>query len=453
MSIDIHEEPWLREALAGLVTHEPPMDTSIVSDVRRGEQARVVVRRRRTSFVAIAVVLAVVAVPLSLLLRSGSTVTPGVPTPTATGLPTDLPTTIAGLGWSITDTRTSAVVSGETDYSLRRTDGSGTTTHLWLVVARDASGPGHYLAQCTHQTCDVGHAGGTGPIMGADRNDHGHDELGAHPRTLDPPGFGSLILDWSYRSGTVVEAVSLPATTTQSAVPQVGPPSPALSLADLRTILTSVGDPFALPPVATLANHTPVYVPDSQWAQAVSNAIPGSADVTVTDPGSFEGWKTGVVRMRLQRGGTTTSVVVSLARVSQCLGTCAGSAISTNPPCPVSGSSCTVLRPWTVAPADGADRRLGVIEQTLTGSEATRGYTGTYVLRTGVQLFGPAQLSVESDSREPGATGQWLGSSAPGLTADELLTLARDLPLPESWRSGITSSSASVSPSAAVSHS
>jgi hypothetical protein len=70
MSIDIHEEPWLREALDGLVSGEPTMTAALVDDVRRGETARTALRRRRLATVAVAAVLALVAVPAAFLLRA-----------------------------------------------------------------------------------------------------------------------------------------------------------------------------------------------------------------------------------------------------------------------------------------------------------------------------------------------------------------------------------------------
>ena len=78
--IDTHEEPWLREALDGLLADEPPMaPTAFVEDVRRGRLALAVARRRRATFGAVAAVLVAVAVPVGLVLRA----TPDVAAPPA----------------------------------------------------------------------------------------------------------------------------------------------------------------------------------------------------------------------------------------------------------------------------------------------------------------------------------------------------------------------------------
>jgi hypothetical protein len=69
--MDAHEEPWLREALDGLLADEPPMPpAAIVGDVRRGEVARAVVRRRRAATGAVAATLVAVAVPVGVVLRA-----------------------------------------------------------------------------------------------------------------------------------------------------------------------------------------------------------------------------------------------------------------------------------------------------------------------------------------------------------------------------------------------
>lgn len=69
--IDTHEERWLREALDGLLADEPPMaPAAIVDDVRRGQVALAVVRRRRAATGVVAAVLVAVAVPVGVVLRA-----------------------------------------------------------------------------------------------------------------------------------------------------------------------------------------------------------------------------------------------------------------------------------------------------------------------------------------------------------------------------------------------
>ncbi len=69
--IDTHEEPWLREALDELLADEPPPAPAaiVVDDVRRGQVALALVRRRRAATGAVAAMLVAVAVPVGVVLR------------------------------------------------------------------------------------------------------------------------------------------------------------------------------------------------------------------------------------------------------------------------------------------------------------------------------------------------------------------------------------------------
>lgn len=77
MSLPTHDEPWLRDELDALLAGEPELRATVQDDVRRGERARAVRRRRATVTLTVAALVVAVGVPVGLTLRaSGGTTTP-----------------------------------------------------------------------------------------------------------------------------------------------------------------------------------------------------------------------------------------------------------------------------------------------------------------------------------------------------------------------------------------
>ncbi len=70
MSLPTHDEPWLRGELDRLFADEPEMRATVQDDVRRGERGRAVRRRRATVALTVAALVVAVGVPLGLTLRA-----------------------------------------------------------------------------------------------------------------------------------------------------------------------------------------------------------------------------------------------------------------------------------------------------------------------------------------------------------------------------------------------
>lgn len=251
---DTHEEPWLREALDSLLADEPAMaPTAIVEDVRRGQVARAVVRRRRTAALAVAGLALAVGAPSALLLRAAGSaaVVPGgaaTGSPTAGGTPTAVasprPSTVTELfvaaGWEVQNSTTGVAPPGvgshQVMYELRGPGGAAT-----VLVTEYAPGQADstVIATCTASTCEPAYVGTSRVGPGGFRDDG--------RLVTDAPGLppGSLVVDRVYDTGTTVEV----GVGVVKPLPTAAPSAPRLALTadEVLALLAVVGDPYAAP--------------------------------------------------------------------------------------------------------------------------------------------------------------------------------------------------------------
>lgn len=437
MSIDVHEEPWLRDALATLVATEPAMASTVVDDVRRGEAARAVVRRQRIAVVAVAAVLALVAVPAGLLLRaqphaaappaSSVSATPGS---AADALRQRATVWLATAGWTVVSAIEPSITDGsgrtEIDLGVARSSdvaaGGTESTMLRLVSYPHGSAPGHYLATCTNESCpEAQQVPTTTSCLG--RPDC-YVEAGAYPRAVGGSlEWGSLVLDRRYESGVLVEIAAQ--TDYRVPSPATGTPVAFLSLAEAQRLLTTIGDPYATAPVPSRSPQ-PVpsatsdgFVADDQWEVAVVSAYAGGLTTILQHPD--------LTAATLTLAGREVDGEVGRLVQTQVQQGAAAAAQLASPPCLPDDPRCVVLLPWGRVTTAQGPAWLNVVDISF-DQPAHRTRVATVVR-------GDTLLTVTSDSREVSVDFAYGASTAPGLAPDIIVARALAMPLPESMRS------------------
>ena len=435
---DLHDEPWLHDALGSLLLDEPSLaPTAVVDDVRRGATALTVLRRRRAATVAIAATILAVAVPVGLLVRSASA--PTVPPPAASATPSSLGAAdvkarlepvLERFGWTITGSNEPTVPdsSGQiyTVMFVQPLSAAGDDTvpgsSITVVTYPQKTAPGLYLAGCTQTLCPGGVAMTLRDCaVGFDCWSESVAYPGANGDLLQ---WGSLVIDREYGSGSLVELV-VGADDTTPTVSTSGP-KPILSIGQARVLLDALGNPVAATPnpSTTTSSDGVEFLPDPQWESAVVAAFPLPLTPIVHPDLTSQVY---VVSGRLVRTPVATS-----ARVRLQFGGQDAVAPRVTAPCDVdarsSTSHCSVETPWSRLPGNGPAAYVSVIDVTTTTG------TSSYEVRSALLARGETLLSVDADSRDVDAAGNWLGSTAPGLTPEELVALVESLPLPESAR-------------------
>ena len=431
--IDIHDEPWLRDALGSLLVDEPPMPpVAVVDDVRRGAVAVAVVRRRRTVSIAVAAVLLAVAVPVGLVLRAAPTasVTPPAtspspttsqsPAPVTTFTPPTIDGALAGTGWQAVGQPQSLSSTPSWAYLIQPSDGSTAESANVILFAAQQSASGPCFAACTTVTCPGDR---TTTIADGITAADGYEDTSvvAGDGMLVPKG--SLIVDRTYGTGSLVEVVvTSPSTNARDAQTPVTATS-VLTLDQVQRMLNIIADPFH--PKVNPDAAGPSFVANAGWKDAVVASLPGTA--TALDGGGVTDDTSAVVNMRLVRDGVGTFVRVRLDTPSS-----GYTSPLASDPCGDAGETagCTVLMPWETAVLEGKPVASSVIQVEHPASTGRQGYVGAYTTRTVVLVRGRTVLTILSDSRDVDATGWWVSSTAPALAIDELLPLARTMPLP-----------------------
>jgi hypothetical protein len=165
----------------------------------------------------------------------------------------------------------------------------------------------------------------------------------------------------------------------------------------------------------------------------VTAALPGTA--TALDGGGVSPDGTvAVVNMDLVRDGVGTFVRVRLDSP-----TTGSVSPLEDGPCFLTnlGADCRVTQPWTTTTVDGSTVETSVQEVSYPENFAGSRYAGAYSVRTLVQVQGQTMLTITSDSRETDSSGQWASSTAPALSTEELVNLARTMPLPYAFQPAV----------------
>lgn len=467
MSLPTHDDAdWLRSELDGLLAGEPTMPTAAVADdVRRG-MVSVRHARRRTAAIAVAAVLVAVAVPVGLLVRPssdaaapvGPSEVPDVPGVSQQWLDSISPALAAQTGW-VVDWKDSVVygdVATGLQLDLQIVAGTQVSQdpprfatppppyaetaglHLWFAPKGKA--PGAAMAECPADRCarDL-----------PDRKFPTYLDQAATAGNGTSLAAGTLIVDRSYDDGRFVELLAVPVALAPSG-PADQTARNVLTYPLAGAFLDAVGTPPTIvPPTPTLApTPTPTpsgspspyrtrfvkdgvtYIaPESDLGPAVAELLPG----TVTEVSTVGGSGVGITRtFRIVRDGVGTSVRVTWLAYD------GGTPILTPPaaqdPCAVSTPSCTVIQPWSRAGVPHLDvippGLWSIVERTGAGGSSAAAYAGSFTIRTVVLQHGSTELVIDSDSRDVNPTGRFTSSSAPGLSADELLALALKMPMP-----------------------
>jgi hypothetical protein len=444
MSIDIHEEPWLREALGSLLVDEPTMSpAAVVDDVRRGETVRITVRRRRTAALAVAAVLALVAVPAGFVLRaepqaatppaSSTSATPGS---TAEVLRQRAARALATRGWTVVAQREPAINDGtvgtELDLDVARTAevaSAGTdgvkTTSVQILSYHSSTGPGHYLAQCTASSCPS-----SALVLPSTTNCQGllkcYTDEGAYLDSVDLTWYGSLVLDRRYESGVLIEVLIGRDPSFPAPAKSVGPIS-FLTPAEARSLLESLGNPYTDTPVPSQSPRpipSPTsdgFVPDADWESGVLAAFSGGittvfqhADLTAA---------TLSVSGREAEGDGGTFVLVSVDQGST------AAAQLASPPCGIDDPTCRVLLPWGKVTTLQGPAWISVVDVSYTDP--------VHRTRVASVVRGDTTVMVGSDSREVSTDFTYGASTAPGLSPDIIVERALAIPVPESMRAAV----------------
>jgi hypothetical protein len=198
-----------------------------------------------------------------------------------------------------------------------------------------------------------------------------------------------------------------------------------------------IGDPLS--PLASPSSTSGVhFVRNADWPAAVTAALPGTA--TALDGASVSPDGTvAVVNLDLVRDGVRTYVRVRLDSPT------AGSVSPLeNGPCVSTplGADCRVTQPWTTTTVDGSTVETSVQEVSYAANFVGSHYAGAYSVRTLVQVQGQTMLTITSDSRDTDSSGQWASSTAPGLSTEELVSLARTIPFPYAFQGALWGSPA-----------
>lgn len=298
-----------------------------------------------------------------------------------------------------------------------------------IVFAGRGDGAGPYLASCTDVTCP-----GDRTMVIADgvTATSGYRETSAvaGDGLLVPKG--SLIVDRAYGTGTLVEVVVTSPTNGARELHMSLDVKSVLTLEQTRAIVALVGDPFSpsASPSSTSGVH---FVPNADWPAAVTAALPGTA--TALDGASVSPDGTvAVVNMDLVRDGVGTFVRVRLDSP-----TTGSVSPLENGPCYLTsmGTECRVTQPWTTTTVDGATVETSVQEVSYPENTAGSRYAGAYSVRTLVQVQGQTMLTITSDSRDTDSSGQWASSTAPALSTEELVDLARTMPFPYAFQPAV----------------
>ena len=441
MSIDIHEEPWLRNALGSLLVDEPPMSpVAVVDDVRRGETARIVVRRRRTAALAVAAVLALVAVPAGYLLRAEPhAATPPASSTSATSgdtaevLRQRATPALATLGWTVVGQREPAINGGtvgtELDLDVARTTdvaSAGTdgvkTTSVQILSYQSLTGPGRYLALCTASSCPS-----SALVLPSTTSCQGqpncYTDEGAYLDSVDLTRYGSLVLDRSYESGVLIEVLVGRDPSFPAPAKTEGPIS-FLTPTGARSLLGALGNPYTDAPVPSQSPRpipSPTsdgFVPVADWEAGVLSAFSGGI-TTVFQHADVTSAKL-VVSGREAQGDGGRLVQTSVDDGS------AAAAQLASPPCGIDDPTCRVLLPWGRVTTSQGPAWISVVDVSFTDP--------THTTRVASVVRGDTLVMVTSDSREVSTDFVYGASGAPGLSPDIILERALAIPLPESMR-------------------
>lgn len=155
---------------------------------------------------------------------------------------------LAGRGWIVVGENRPTISDGtgreELDLVVRPA-GSGDTAEpssVYVVIDRENRGAGHYASACTADTCDPGP-----PVL--DCGFGGVDRQCAQsllPNTsVGPLDWGSMVVDWHYRDGALVEVVVGPDPVRATEAP-LGP-TPFLDEDETRALLAAIGNPYGAP--------------------------------------------------------------------------------------------------------------------------------------------------------------------------------------------------------------
>lgn len=468
MSRPYDDDSWLRDELHGLLVDEPAMaPAAVADDVRRG-QVRTRQVRRRSAALAVAALVVAVALPVGLLVRPssdaaapvGPSEVPDVPGVSQAWLDSISPALAAQVGW-VVDWKDSVVygdVATGLQLDLQLVPGTQVSQdpqrfvvpsppyaetaglHLWFAPRGNA--PGAAMAECPADRCARDLPDRTFPTYLDQAATAGNGT------SLAP---GTLIVDRSYDDGRFVELLAFPVALAPSGPsdqtarnvltyplagafldalgtpPVITPPTPTLGPTP-RPTPTPSGSPS---PYRTrfVKNGITYVAPESDLGLAVAELLPG----TVTEVSTVGGSGVGITRtFRIVRDDVGTSVRVTWLAYD------GGTPILTPPaaqdPCAVSTPSCTVIQPWSRAGVPHLDvippGLWSIVERTGAGGSSAAAYAGSFTIRTVVLQHGSTELVIDSDSRDVSPTGRFTSSSAPGLSADELLALALKMPMP-----------------------
>jgi hypothetical protein len=469
MSLPMHDDSWLRTELSGLLAEEPPMAAaSVADDVRRGQSHLRSVRRRRTAAIAVAAVLVAVAIPVGLLARPTSDAgvgpssggdAPHVPGVSQQWLERISPALGAQVGWVVDwpDSTVYGDVASGLQLDLTIVPGTQVQSDplsfavpsppyperasLRIWFAPTGTAPGAALAECPAERC---------PRDLPDRKFPTYLDRSATASDGTPLAAGTLVLDRTYDSGRFVELVSVPAEV-MSASPSDQRSASVLSYGLAAAFLDAVGAPEAAPlPSGTLSpsQNQPAFVDAAQWSGAIAALLPG-ASTPLADPVVVG--NRAARAFRLVRDGVGTSVTVMVEAPTRGL---AGDPppASTDPCGAVDG--CTMRKAWTPTTIHGVAAMVAIIDQTggndLVGHT---GYNGPSVVRLTYVQRGSTLLIVYAGSLDVDSAGNPVSSSEPGLSTEELVAFATQLPLPREfsaaamapWRvSGSSSAAASA---------
>jgi hypothetical protein len=235
---------------------------------------------------------------------------------------------------------------------------------------------------------------------------------------------GSLVVDRVYGTGTVLEVV-VTSPLSGAREPRAGlDVRSVLTFEETRRIVELIGDPFL--PHASPTPSSSRFVANNDWQAAVVSALPGTA-TTLDGGGVSPETSSAIVNARLVRDGVGTFVRVRIDTPSEGY----SSPLDADPCADQTPSACTVLMPWETATVDGKPVASSVIQvEHRSSPSGQKGYAGAYTTRSVVLVQGRTVLTILSDSRDVDAAGGWTSSSAPALAIDELLPIARGLPLP-----------------------
>lgn len=478
MSLPTHDEPWLRDELDALLAGEPEMRATVQDDVRRGERARAVRRRRATVTLTVAALVVAVGVPVGLTLRaSGGSTNPtdqgdsplghvwspeeGYVTPTALAsrisalVPAPIAVTPAGSGFGPYASCPSgpsaqsgcSMPSYDATFSLRQ--GSATAT---LDVRQSVQA----IPDISRSLCSLAAAGALCVESRAWTKAGSSWVAGMRTATSTSTCAETVVVRRGRTAVTATESLpraacgagadgaslvaAAPLTKDQLTALALATPLAAflneyIDVAIYGPELTSSPAPSSSVPVTALWSPADGYVGQAQFEGRAREAVPQGVTSELVAPSRVRDVPCGFARLcggggyggayqpdpnapkpvfaafNVSRGGQTGLLVLGEDTTSgnqtAALRTCLGYA------------GCTQLRPWTregdtwTAVFENVSSTTGLVDRTA------------YVVR-GSSAFG---VSAQTQVLRADDVLQTLSGATPVLTADELLAMAKTLPL------------------------